>query len=164
MEVNFLQLNKETTEVIVIVLKARDRETNSVTTWFQTLTMCKNMCVIFYFEPKFFHTLTEQRFLPLSGKSQNPPISHSVQHGGGIACFYIQLFRILLQNLTARMLTKTEGREHILRWLNWLPLSFRISLRFFLMIFKMLMVLRHHIFSIWYAFIISTLCRGFNCS
>ena len=160
---NFLQLNRDKTEVILIGPEAlRENylpKLHSLS--FTPADQVKNLGVIFdsglNFIPHikhitktgFFHLKNIARVRPFLSHENTETLMHAFISSRVDYCNALltglpkkQITHLqLLQNSAARVLTRTRKREHItpvLKSLHWLPVSFRIDFKVLLLIHKSL--------------------------
>ena len=158
---NFLKLNQDKTEVLVIGEKsARDDiiarlETRSIT----CTDKAKNLGVILdsdlNFIPhfnhirktSFYHLKNIAKILPLISQPSKEILVHAFITSRLDYCNSLftglpkqELNRLqLIQNAAARLITNTKKRAHIkpiLRSLHWLPIKYRIKFKVLLLVFK----------------------------
>ena len=158
---NFLKLNQDKTEVLVIGEKdARDciiaqLETRSIT----CTNKAKNLGVIldsdlnfiphfnYIRKTSFYHLKNIAKTLPLISKPSREILVHAFITSRLDYCNSLftglpkkQLNKLqLIQNAAARLITKTKKRAHIkpiLRSLHWLPIKYRIIFKVLLLVFK----------------------------
>uniref|UniRef100_A0A8C6LX82 Reverse transcriptase domain-containing protein n=1 Tax=Nothobranchius furzeri TaxID=105023 RepID=A0A8C6LX82_NOTFU len=160
---NFLQLNQDKTEVLVIGPEAQREKLlpKLQSLSFNPSEQVKNLGAIFDSELTFIHHLkniTKIGFYHLKNIATARPIlsranTETLMHAfitsridycnallSGLPKKIISGLQ-LLQNSAARILTKTRRREHItpvLEPLHWLLICFRINLKVLLMVFKCL--------------------------
>lgn len=158
---NFLQLNQDKTEVLVIGPEGQREKLLPKLQDFKPSQSVKNLGVIFdselSFTPHiknitkigFYHLKNIARVRPFLSQASTEVLMHAF-----ISCrldYCNALFSglpkksisnlQLLQNSAARVLTRTRGREHItpvLKSLHWLPVRFRIDFKVLLLVFKCL--------------------------
>ena len=160
---NFLQLNQDKTEILIIDPKAQGEKLLST---LQTMSLTpsnqvKNLGVIFDSELNFiphikqvtktgfYHLKNIARVRPLLSRANTETLMHAFISSridycnallSGLPKRNISSLQ-LLQNSAARVLTKTRRRAHItpvLKSLHWLPVCFRIDFKVLLMVFKCL--------------------------
>lgn len=158
---NFLQLNQDKTEVLVIGPEGLREELLPKLWDFKPSQYVKNLGVVFdselTFVPHiknitmigFYHLKNVARIRPFLSQANTEVLMHAF-----ISCRLDYCNALLsglpkksvyslqiLQNLAARVLTRTRGREHItpvLKSLHWPPVSFRIDFKVLLLVFKCL--------------------------
>ena len=161
MAANFLQLNQDKTEVLVI---GPERQREKLLTKLQNLKpskTVKNLGVIFDSELSFiphiknitkigfYHLKNIARVRPFLSQASTEVLMHAFISCRLDYCNALlsgltkkSIFNLqLLQNSAARVLTRTRGREHItpvLKSLHWLPVHFRINFKVLLLIFRCL--------------------------
>ncbi len=161
MAVNFLQLNQDKTEVLVIGPEGQKEKLLSKLYDFKPTQSVKNLGVIFDSELNFiphiknitkigfYHLKNMARVRPFLSQASTEALMHAF-----ISCRLDYCNALLsglpkksilnlqlLQNSAARMLTRTRGQAHItpvLKSLNWLPIRFRIDFKVLLLVFKCL--------------------------
>ncbi|XP_073349448.1 uncharacterized protein [Pagrus major] len=161
MAANFLQLNQDKTEVLVIGPEGQREKLLPKLQDFKPSKSVKNLGVIFdsdlTFIPHiknitkigFYHLKNIARVRPFLSQASTEVLMHAF-----ISCRLDYCNALLsglpkkslhnlqlLQNSAARVLTKTRGREHItpvLKSLHWLPVRFRINFKVLLLVFKCL--------------------------
>ena len=160
---NFLQLNQDKTEVLIIGPEAQREKLLSK---LQAFSLCpslqvKNLGVIFDSELGFiphikhvtkigfYHLKNIARVRPILSRANTEMLMHAFITSridycnallSGLPKKNISPLQ-LLQNSAARVLTKTRGRAHItpvLQSLHWLPVCFRIDFKVLLLVFKCL--------------------------
>ena len=158
---NFLQLNQDKTEVLVIGPEGKREKLLPKLQDFKPSQSVKNLGVIFDSELTFiphiknitkigfYHLKNIARVRPFLSQANTEVLMHAF-----ISCRLDYCNALLsglpkktisnlqlLQNSAARVLTRTRGREHItpvLRSLHWLPVCFRIDFKVLLLVFKCL--------------------------
>ena len=158
---NFLQLNQDKTEVLIIGPEGK-RETILPRLQNMKSSECvKNLGVIFDSELNFiphmrnvsktgfYHLKNIARVRPFLSLASTEVLMHAFISSridycnallSGLPNKSISTLQ-LLQNSAARVLTGTRGREHItpvLESLHWLPVRFRIDFKVLLVVFKCL--------------------------
>ena len=161
MAVNFLQLNQDKTEVLLIGPEGEREKLLPKLQDFKTSQCVKNLGVIFDSELNFiphiknvtkigfYHLKNIARVRPFLSQANTEVLMHAF-----ISCRLDYCNALLsglpkksihnlqlLQNSAARVLTRTRGREHItpvLESLHWLPVCFRIDFKVLLLVFKCL--------------------------
>ena len=160
---NFLKLNQDKTEVLVIGdKKAREKlSANLKSVSLNCTNKAKNLGVILdsdlNFEPHFnsirkasyYHLKNVAKVLPHVNQANKEVVIHAFVTSRLDYCN--ALFTGLpkkainqlqtIQNAAARVLTKTKKREHIkpvLKSLHWLPVSYRIDFKVLLLVYKSL--------------------------
>uniref|UniRef100_A0A3P9K8W2 Reverse transcriptase domain-containing protein n=1 Tax=Oryzias latipes TaxID=8090 RepID=A0A3P9K8W2_ORYLA len=158
---NFLQLNQDKTEVLVIGSEAeRDRVQFYLSTHFMKICdTVRNLGVILdadlSFEKHvnqvtktaFYHLRNIARVRPFLSRASAEILIHAFISSRLDYCNALfsgvkktTLNRLqLVQNSAARLLTRTRKREHItpiLKSLHWLPVSFTIDFKILLIVFK----------------------------
>ena len=160
---NFLKLNQDKTEVLVIgEKKAREKLSEHLKTVSLSCTnKAKNLGVILdsdlNFEPHFnsirkasyYHLKNVAKVLPHVNQANKEVVVHAFVTSRLDYCN--ALFTGLpkkainqlqtIQNAAARVLTKTKKRAHIkpvLKSLHWLPVSYRIDFKVLLLVYKSL--------------------------
>uniref|UniRef100_A0A669CX68 Reverse transcriptase domain-containing protein n=1 Tax=Oreochromis niloticus TaxID=8128 RepID=A0A669CX68_ORENI len=160
---NFLQLNQDKTEVLIIGPEAQREKLLSK---LQAFSLCpslqvKNLGVILDSELGFiphikhvtkigfYHLNNIARVRPILSRANTEMLMHAFITSridycnallSGLPKKNISPLQ-LLQNSAARVLTKTRGRAHItpvLESLHWLPVCFRIDFKVLLLVFKCL--------------------------
>uniref|UniRef100_A0A669DS15 Reverse transcriptase domain-containing protein n=1 Tax=Oreochromis niloticus TaxID=8128 RepID=A0A669DS15_ORENI len=160
---NFLQLNQDKTEVLIIGPEAQREKLLSK---LQAFSVCpslqvKNLGVILDSELGFiphikhvtkigfYHLKNIARVRPILSRANTEMLMHAFITSridycnallSGLPKKNISPLQ-LLQNSAARVLTKTRGRAHItpvLQSLHWLPVCFRIDFKVLLLVFKCL--------------------------
>ena len=154
MAANFLQLNQDKTEVLLIGPEGQKKN-------FKPSQSVKNLGVIFDSELSFiphiknitkigfYHLKNIARVRPFLSQASTEVLMHAF-----ISCRLDYCNALLsglpkksisnlqlLQNSAARVLTRTRGQEHItlvLKSLHWLPVRFRIDFKVLLLVFKCL--------------------------
>lgn len=160
---NFLQLNQDKTEVLVIDPKAQGENLVSklLKLSLNPSNQVKNLGVIFDSELNFiphiknitktgfYHLKNIARVRPFLSRANTETLMHAFISSridycnallSGLPKRNISGLQ-LLQNSAARVLTKTRRRAHItpvLKSLHWLPVCFRIDFKILLMVFKCL--------------------------
>ncbi len=138
---NFLQLNKEKTEVIAfgnkdyvfkvnVYLDPRGQTTkNQVKSYYHLKNIARIRCFVSSQDlEKLVHTFITSRVDCYNGLLTGLPKKTARQQR-------------LIQNAAARILTRTRKSEHItpvLRSLHWLPVTFRIDFKVLLLVYKSL--------------------------
>lgn len=158
---NFLQLNQDKTEVLVIGPEGKREKLLPKLQDFKPTQCVKNLGVIFDSELNFiphiknvtkigfYHLKNIARVRPFLSQANTEVLMHAF-----ISCRLDYCDALLsglpkktisnlqlLQNSAARVLTKTRGRAHItpiLKSLHWLPVCFRIDFKVLLLVFKCL--------------------------
>uniref|UniRef100_A0A672G1Q5 Reverse transcriptase domain-containing protein n=1 Tax=Salarias fasciatus TaxID=181472 RepID=A0A672G1Q5_SALFA len=161
MAVNFLQLNQDKTEVLVIGPEGQREKILPKLRDFKPAQSVKNLGVIFDSELNFiphiknitkigfYHLKNIARVRPFLSQASTEVLMHAF-----ISCRLDYCNALLsglpkknisnlqlLQNAAARVLTRTRGRAHItpvLQSLHWLPVRFRIDFKVLLLVFKCL--------------------------
>ncbi|XP_029938415.1 uncharacterized protein LOC115381268 [Salarias fasciatus] len=161
MAVNFLQLNQDKTEVLVIGPEGQREKILPKLRDFKPAQSVKNLGVIFDSELNFiphiknitkigfYHLKNIARVRPFLSQASTEVLMHAF-----ISCRLDYCNALLsglpkknisnlqlLQNSAARVLTRTRGRAHItpvLQSLHWLPVRFRIDFKVLLLVFKCL--------------------------
>uniref|UniRef100_A0A672IAL3 Reverse transcriptase domain-containing protein n=1 Tax=Salarias fasciatus TaxID=181472 RepID=A0A672IAL3_SALFA len=161
MAVNFLQLNQDKTEVLVIGPEGQREKILPKLRDFKPAQLVKNLGVIFDSELSFiphiknitkigfYHLKNIARVRPFLSQASTEVLMHAF-----ISCRLDYCNALLsglpkknisnlqlLQNAAARVLTRTRGRAHItpvLQSLHWLPVRFRIDFKVLLLVFKCL--------------------------
>uniref|UniRef100_A0A3Q2V4T4 Reverse transcriptase domain-containing protein n=1 Tax=Haplochromis burtoni TaxID=8153 RepID=A0A3Q2V4T4_HAPBU len=160
---NFLQLNQDKTEVLIVGPEAQREKLLSK---LEAFSLCpslqvKNLGVIFDSELGFiphvkhvtkigfYHLKNIARVRPILSRANTEMLMHAFITSridycnallSGLPKKNISTLQ-LLQNSAARVLTKTRGRAHItpvLESLHWLPVCFRIDFKVLLLVFKCL--------------------------
>uniref|UniRef100_A0A3P8P5K8 Reverse transcriptase domain-containing protein n=1 Tax=Astatotilapia calliptera TaxID=8154 RepID=A0A3P8P5K8_ASTCA len=160
---NFLQLNQDKTEVLIVGPEAQREKLLSK---LEAFSLCpslqvKNLGVIFDSELGFiphvkhvtkigfYHLKNIARVRPILSRANTEMLMHAFITSridycnallSGLPKKNISPLQ-LLQNSAARVLTKTRGRAHItpvLESLHWLPVCFRIDFKVLLLVFKCL--------------------------
>ena len=160
---NFLQLNQDKTEVLVIGPEAQREKLlpKLQSLSFSPSPQVRNLGVIFDSELTFiphiknitkigfYHLKNIARVRPILSRANTETLMHAFITSridycnallSGLPQKSISGLQ-LLQNSAARVLTKTRRREHItpvLKSLHWLPVCFRIDFKVLLMVFKCL--------------------------
>ena len=161
MAVNFLQLNQDKTEVLVIGPEGQREKVLSKLQGFKPAQSIRNLGVIFDSELNFiphiknltkigfYHLKNIARVRPFLSQASTEVLMHAFISSrldycnallSGLPKKSITNLQ-LLQNSAARVLTRTSGRAHItpvLRSLHWLPVRFRIDFKILLLVFKCL--------------------------
>jgi len=158
---NFLQLNQDKTEVLVIGPEGQREKLLPKLQDFKPSQYVKNLGVIFDSELSFiphiknitkigfYHLKNIARVRPFLSQASTEVLMHAF-----ISCRLDYCNALLsglpkksinnlqiLQNSAARVLTRTRGQEHItpvLKSLHWLPVRFRIDFKVLLLVFKCL--------------------------
>ncbi|XP_054864080.1 uncharacterized protein LOC129348233 [Amphiprion ocellaris] len=161
MAVNFLQLNQDKTEVLVIGPEGQREKLLSKLQDFKPANFVKNLGVIFDSELNFmphiknitrigfYHLKSIARVRPFLSQASMEVLMHAFISSRLDYCNALLsglpkksiLNLQLLQNSATRVLTRTRGREHItpvLKLLHWLPVRFRIDFKVLLLVFKCL--------------------------
>uniref|UniRef100_A0A671UM61 Reverse transcriptase domain-containing protein n=1 Tax=Sparus aurata TaxID=8175 RepID=A0A671UM61_SPAAU len=161
MAVNFLQLNQDKTEVLVIGPEGQREKLFPKLQHFKPTQSVKNLGVIFDSELNFiphirnmtkigfYHLKNIARVRPFLSQASTEVLMHAFISCRLDYCNALlsglpkksTLNLQLLQNSAARVLTRTRGREHItpvLESLHWLPVRFRIDFKVLLLVFKCL--------------------------
>ena len=161
MAVNFLQLNQDPTEVLVIGPEGKREKLLPKLKDLKPSQCVKNLGVIFDSELNFiphiknvtkigfYHLKNIARVRPFLSQANTEVLMHAF-----ISCRLDYCNALLsglpkksihnlqlLQNSAARVLTRTRGREHItpvLKSLHWLPVCFRTDFKVLLLVFKCL--------------------------
>ena len=160
---NFLQLNQDKTEVLVIGPEAQREKLlpKLQALSFYPSSQVRNLGVIFDSELTFiphiknitkigfYHLKNIARVRPILSRANTETLMHAFITSRIDYCNAL-LSGLpkkntsglqLLQNSAARVLTKTRGRAHItpvLKSLHWLPVCFRIDFKVLLLVFKCL--------------------------
>uniref|UniRef100_A0A8C6LGB2 Reverse transcriptase domain-containing protein n=1 Tax=Nothobranchius furzeri TaxID=105023 RepID=A0A8C6LGB2_NOTFU len=160
---NFLQLNQDKTEVLVIGPEAQREKLlpKLQSLSFNPSEQVKNLGVIFDSELTFiphiknitkigfYHLKNIARVRPILSRANTETLMHAFITSridycnallSGLPKKSISGLQIL-QNSAARVLMKTRRREHmtpVLESLHWLPVCFRINFKVLLMVFKCL--------------------------
>uniref|UniRef100_A0A3B3C1C6 Reverse transcriptase domain-containing protein n=1 Tax=Oryzias melastigma TaxID=30732 RepID=A0A3B3C1C6_ORYME len=156
---NFLQLNQDKTEVLVIGSEDKREFVLSKLKNYKTSQCVRNLGVIFdsefNFIPQiknitktgFYHLKNIARVRPFLSLASTEVLMHAFISSrldycnallSGLPRKRISNLQ-LLQNSAARVLTRTRGREHItpiLKLLHWLPVKFRIDFKILLLVYK----------------------------
>ena len=163
MSQNFLQLNQDKTEVLVIGEK---NEREKLTAHLKTLALntkhqARNLGVILdsdlnfethiknIIKTSFYHLRNIAKVQPFLAQADNERLMHAFITSrldycnsllSGLPKKAISQLQTI-QNAAARVLTKTRRRAHItpvLKSLHWLPVSFRIDFKVLLLVYKSL--------------------------
>uniref|UniRef100_A0A3B3CU78 Reverse transcriptase domain-containing protein n=1 Tax=Oryzias melastigma TaxID=30732 RepID=A0A3B3CU78_ORYME len=163
MAANFLKLNKDKTEIMIIGPEAdRERARLKCQNFGMDVTSsAKNLGVVFdadlnfkqhilnVTKTAFFHLKNIAKVLPFLTRSSAEILIHAFISSRldycnalltGLPKQSVNKLQ-LIQNSAARLLTNTRRRAHItpvLKSLHWLPVSFRIDFKIILLVFKCL--------------------------
>uniref|UniRef100_A0A8C8DHB1 Reverse transcriptase domain-containing protein n=1 Tax=Oryzias sinensis TaxID=183150 RepID=A0A8C8DHB1_9TELE len=156
---NFLQLNQDKTEVLIIGPEDKREMIIPKLRNFKSSQCVRNLGVLFdselNFTPHirnivktgFYHLKNIARVRPFLPLASTEVLMHAFIFSrldycnallSGLPKKSISNLQ-LLQNSAARVLTRTRGREHItlvLKSLHWLPVRFRIDFKVLLMVYK----------------------------
>uniref|UniRef100_A0A3B3I2H5 Reverse transcriptase domain-containing protein n=1 Tax=Oryzias latipes TaxID=8090 RepID=A0A3B3I2H5_ORYLA len=156
---NFLQLNQDKTEVLIIGPEDKREMILPKLRNFKSSQCVRNLGVLFdselNFTPHirnvvkigFYHLKNIARVRPFLSLASTEVLMHAFIFSrldycnallSGLPKKSISNLQ-LLQNSAARVLTRTRGREHItpiLKSLHWLPVRFRIDFKVLLMVYK----------------------------
>uniref|UniRef100_A0A674N4B1 Reverse transcriptase domain-containing protein n=1 Tax=Takifugu rubripes TaxID=31033 RepID=A0A674N4B1_TAKRU len=158
---NFLQLNQDKTEALVIGPEGQREKLFPKLKDFKPSQSVRNLGVIFDSELSFiphiknitkvgfYHLKNIARVRPFLSQASTEVLMHAFISCGLDYCNALlsglpkkSITNLqLLQNSAARVLTRTRGREHItpvLESLHWLPVRFRIDFKVLLLVFKCL--------------------------